>query len=139
MFIFLSSKTPRSFNEKLLFQLIGPQHILVHGAIPPQVQDFAFPLVGLHEAPASSFLQPVEVPLDGNTSLQCVSHSSQNCIISKLAEGKAYSVPSFRSLMKTLKRTGSSIDLWGTPLDIGLQLEFIPVITILGSRPFNQF
>ncbi|KAK4828339.1 hypothetical protein QYF61_026000 [Mycteria americana] len=57
------------------FQTDSPQSVLVHGVsspghgIPPQVQDFALPLVELHEVPVSPFLQPVEF-----------------CIISKLAE-----------------------------------------------------
>lgn len=36
-----------------VFQLVGPQYVLLPGVIPPQVQDFAFPL----EIPSSdSFL-----------------------------------------------------------------------------------
>jgi len=71
---------------KAAFQLGEPQHILVPGADPPQVQDFALPLAELHEVPVSSFLQTAEVPLDGSTTLWSVSHFSQFCNISKIAE-----------------------------------------------------
>jgi len=36
---------------------------------------------------------------------------------------RVHSVPSFQSSMKTLNRTGPSIDPWGTPLVTGLQLH----------------
>jgi len=39
------------------------------GVILLQVQDFAFPLLELHEVPASPFLQPTEVHLNGSTIL----------------------------------------------------------------------
>ncbi|GAB0186707.1 ectonucleotide pyrophosphatase/phosphodiesterase family member 3 [Grus japonensis] len=68
-------------------QLAGLQHLLVPGVVPPQVQDFALPLVGLHEVPVNPFLQPVEVPLDGSMTLWHISHSSQFGVISRLAEG----------------------------------------------------
>ncbi|KAK4825192.1 hypothetical protein QYF61_025120, partial [Mycteria americana] len=42
----------------------------------PQVQNFALPLVELHEVSVSPFLQPVDVPLDGSMTLQHISHSS---------------------------------------------------------------
>lgn len=62
-----------------------PQHVLVPGVAPPQVQGFAFPLVELHEAPVSTFLKLVEVLLDGSTTLRGISHSCQFCLICKLA------------------------------------------------------
>ena len=64
----------------------GPQHILVHGFVLPEGQDFALPLVECHEVPVSPFLQPVKVPLDGSVTLWCISHSSQFCVIHKSAE-----------------------------------------------------
>lgn len=71
------------------FQLSGSQHVLVHGAVPSHMQDFALPLVEFHEVPASLFLQPVDVPLYVSTILWSISHSSQFCIIRKL-EGTLY-------------------------------------------------
>ena len=69
------------------FPAAHPQLVLVPGAVPPQGQDFACPLVELQEVPVSPFLQPVEVPLGGSATSWCLSHSSQCGIVSKLAEG----------------------------------------------------
>ncbi|KAK4827979.1 hypothetical protein QYF61_022681 [Mycteria americana] len=63
------------------------QHVLVHGVVPRQVQNLAFSFTEVHKVPVSSFLQPVQVPLDGSTPLWPVTHSSQFCVICKLAEG----------------------------------------------------
>ncbi|KAK4825789.1 hypothetical protein QYF61_002373 [Mycteria americana] len=52
-----------------------------------QVQDFALPLVELHEIPVSPCLQPVEVPLGGSTTFWYISHSSQVDVTCKLAKG----------------------------------------------------
>ncbi|KAK4831783.1 hypothetical protein QYF61_019096, partial [Mycteria americana] len=82
----LQTLDPQFLFCKAAFQLCSPQHLRVHGVVPPQVQDFALPLVELHEVPASPFLQPVQVPLDGSTTLWCISHSSQCGVICKLAE-----------------------------------------------------
>ncbi|KAK4823427.1 hypothetical protein QYF61_002113 [Mycteria americana] len=51
-----------------------------------KVQDFALPLLDLHEIPVSAFIQPIQVPLDGGMTLWRISHSFQFCVISKLAE-----------------------------------------------------
>jgi len=59
MFNILSTRTPRSFSEKLLFSLL----------------------------PVGPFLQPVTVPLHGSSTLQCINHSSRFWIIYKPAEG----------------------------------------------------
>ena len=57
---------------KAVFQLASPQHILVHGLVPPQVQDFSILRAELDDVPFSPSLQPVEVPLDSRTT-SCVS------------------------------------------------------------------
>jgi len=59
----------------------------VHGVVPPQVQDPALALVELHQVPLFPALQPVWVLLNGSTAFWCIHHSSQFCVISKLAEG----------------------------------------------------
>jgi len=59
----------------------------VHGVVPPQVKDPAFALVVLHQVPLCPAFQPVQVSLNGSTAFWCMHHSSQLCIISKLAEG----------------------------------------------------
>lgn len=75
-FIFnvVSTCTTRSFSEDA-FQLGSPQHVLVPGALFPQVQDFAI-LVEFNEIPAS---QPVGTPLDGSMSLWHISHTPILC------------------------------------------------------------
>lgn len=57
---------------------------MVHGIIPLQMQDFAFPFVELHEAHVSQLLTHVKVPLNGSVTICYIGHYSQFCIISKL-------------------------------------------------------
>ncbi|KAK4831590.1 hypothetical protein QYF61_018350 [Mycteria americana] len=128
---------PQILFYQAAFQLGGPQCLLVPGVIPSQVSDLALLLIELHEVLASPFLQPVKVPLDASTTLWCISHSSQFCVISKLAEGTL--CPSSRSLMKMLNRMRPNIDPWATPLVTGLQLDFMPLTTTLWAWPFSQF
>lgn len=45
------------------------QHILVHGVVPSQVQDFEIPFVKFHEGPVSPFLQFIQVLLVGSMTL----------------------------------------------------------------------
>jgi len=59
----------------------------VHGVVPPPVQDPSLALVELHQVPLPRILQPVQVSLNGSTAFWCIYHSSQFCVISKLAEG----------------------------------------------------
>ncbi|KAK4811113.1 LOW QUALITY PROTEIN: hypothetical protein QYF61_016399 [Mycteria americana] len=73
------------FFCKAAFQLVGPQPVLVHGIIPPQVQDLALPLVELHEVPPISPL--VEVPLNVSTTIWYISNYSHFSMICRLAEG----------------------------------------------------
>lgn len=71
-----------------------PQPVTVHGAAPAQGQHLPYPLAGHHEDPVM-FLQPLEAmfqaPLDGNTTLDGISHSSQFHIICKCADTAAQS------------------------------------------------
>lgn len=69
----------------------------------------------LHEVPVDSLLQTLEVPLNGSTTHQCISHLSQFCVICILT--RVRSALSSRSFMKLLNNTGSSIDPWGTTSD----------------------
>ena len=57
------------------------------GIAPTHVQDLALGLVESHEVHASPSLMPVQVPLDGIPSLQCVDHTTRLGVIGKLAEG----------------------------------------------------
>lgn len=69
VFNLLSCREIKMFFCKAAFHLISPQHNLVHVVVRLQLQGLAFPLVELHEFPVGPFLQPVEVPLDGSTSI----------------------------------------------------------------------
>jgi len=68
-------------------QQVRPEPVLVHGVVPPQVQDPALMLVELHEVPLHPTLQYVQVSLNGSTTFWCICHSSQLGVISKSAEG----------------------------------------------------
>ena len=72
---------------KAALQLVRLLSVWVPGVIPPQVQDLVLLLAELHEVPGSPFLQLAEVPLVGSTTLWHISHSSQFCVLSKLAQG----------------------------------------------------
>ena len=79
-------------SSRLVLVLTPPmsQCVMVCGAIPPCMQDLAFPLVELHNVPVSPFLQHVEVPLNWSTTIWCISRSSQFCTICKLSDGALY-------------------------------------------------
>lgn len=51
----VSTRMLNSFSTNLLFQLVGPQYVLVSEADLPQMQNFK--LVDLHEVPINPFLQ----------------------------------------------------------------------------------
>ncbi|PKU44305.1 hypothetical protein llap_5392 [Limosa lapponica baueri] len=68
-------------------QQVSSQPVLVKGVIPPQVQHPTLAFIEVHQVPLCPTLQPVQVSLDGGTAFWCVSHPSQFCVISKLAEG----------------------------------------------------
>ena len=83
-----------------------------------------FLLVELYEVPASPFLQPTEVSLDGRTNIWSVEHSFQFFITCKLAEGAL--CPSIQVIRKDVKwYIGPSIDLLGGPLVTVSQLDFV--------------
>lgn len=58
----------------------------MHGAVPPQGQDWTFPFMQLREIPVSLVLQRVKVPLNGGTVIWSSNLSSQLYSICKLAE-----------------------------------------------------
>ncbi|PKU47710.1 hypothetical protein llap_1990 [Limosa lapponica baueri] len=62
------------------------QPVFVPGIAMTRVQDLALGLVELHEVRTGPPLTPVQVPLDGIPSLQCIDHAIQLDVISKLAE-----------------------------------------------------
>lgn len=78
----VSSRTPGSFSPKHLSSLSSPR---VYGCLGLflLVQAFALLWVGLHEALVSTFVQPVQIPLDGSKIFQSVSHSSHSTTSSR--------------------------------------------------------
>jgi len=90
------------------FWLGDPQRTLVSGIVPPQVQGFTLPLGDIREALVRLFLQPVEVTLDGSTTLAHISHSSQFGVTSKLAEDELYSI--IQTINKDVEQIGPSVE-----------------------------
>lgn len=70
---------PKVFPLPAVFPLGVPHPVVVPGFVPPLVQDLAFPFVELTEVPVGSFLQPVEVFLNGSMALQWINCYSQLC------------------------------------------------------------
>ena len=108
------------------FQHVSPWPVVMHEVIPPQVQDSKFAPV--HQVSLCPALQSVLVLLSGSTVLWRVGHSSQLCIISKLAEGAFY--PFIQVIDEDLEHR-TQYWLWGAPLVIELQLDSAPLITTL--------
>jgi len=73
--------------HRAALQQVCPKPVLVHGVVPPQVQDPAFALVEPHQVPLCPTLQPIQVTLNRSTAFWCIYHSSQFGVVSKLAEG----------------------------------------------------
>ena len=53
-------------------QQVHPKPVLVHGVVPPQVQDPALIPLELHWVPLCPTLQPVQLSLDGSTACRCI-------------------------------------------------------------------
>lgn len=53
------------FFCKAAFQANVSKHLLVPGAMPPQVQNFTLPFVLLHKVSVDPFLQLLKIPLEG--------------------------------------------------------------------------
>ena len=83
----LSSSTPRSLSAKLLSFWLAPSMYWCMGLFLPRSMTLHFPLLNFMRFLFSPFLQPVEVPVDARTSIWCISHSSQFCIICQADKG----------------------------------------------------
>lgn len=104
----LSSRTPRAFSAKLLFSCEALGHELVTRIALSQGQRFALPLVEIPDVPVSPFLQPAEAPLGGSTTFWFLSHSSEMCVIRKVAESTL--CPIIQIFMMMLNRIETHID-----------------------------
>ena len=67
--------------RRAALQQVHPKPVLVHGAVPPQVQDPTLALVETHQVPLCPTLQPVHITLNGSTAFWCIYHSSQFGVI----------------------------------------------------------
>jgi len=76
MFNLESTRSLQGLFCRVVFQTGGFQSVFVHVVVPPQVQDFAHPIVELYEVSVSPLLQLVKVPLNGSITLWCINHSS---------------------------------------------------------------
>ena len=124
-----STSTPRSLSAELLHSRSAPSLYWCMGLFLPRCRTPHLPLCNLIRflsAQLSSLFrshwmaaQPASV------------FATPPSFVSPANLLRGHSVPTSRSLMKKLSKTGPSTDLWGTPLVIGLQLDSAPLMTTL--------
>lgn len=91
------------------------------------LQDFTLFFVELHDAPISSFLQSVKVPLKGNTTFCSIRHSSRFCMICMFSEDafcpvvQVFNEDVEKYWPKCLRLGYNSVSVY--------QLDFLPLIT----------
>jgi len=78
---------PQVLLLRAALEPLSSQPLFVFEVAPTHVQDLALGLVELHVVHAGPPLQPVKVPLNGISSLQCVSRTTQLGVVGRLAEG----------------------------------------------------
>ncbi|KAK4813748.1 LOW QUALITY PROTEIN: hypothetical protein QYF61_023684 [Mycteria americana] len=95
------------------FQPLFPKPVALHGVVVTQVWDPALGLVKPHTINLSPSIQPVQIPLS-------FLPSSRSTLPPKLVSSanllRVHSIPSSRSLIKILNKTGPKTEPWGTPL-----------------------
>jgi len=70
-----------------VFQPLCSKLVVLPGVVVAKVQDPAFDFVEPHPIGFSSAIQPVQIPLQGLTTLRQINTSSQLGVICKLGEG----------------------------------------------------
>lgn len=98
---FGAQQHPQVLFHQAALPLAGLQHVLVFAFFPHQVQDLALLITELHEVPVVPFLQPTEVPLDGQTTIR---HTSTPSSLANLL--RVHSAPSSQLLMRGLHGAG---------------------------------
>lgn len=88
VFSLLPTKTPRLFSAELV-PLQAVLACTTQGILPSRAEDCC--CVEFHKVPVSLFLQPVQVPLNGNPALKYVDWCPQFDVISKLNAINLYS------------------------------------------------
>ncbi|KAK4818658.1 hypothetical protein QYF61_017266 [Mycteria americana] len=106
------------------FQPLFPRPVALHGVVVTQ-------LALAHRSSLSRSLCRAFLP-SGRSTLPHNLVSSENLL-------RVHSIPSSRSLIKMLNRTGPSTEPWGTPLVTGRQVDLTPFTTTLWAQPCSQF
>lgn len=84
---FFIKQYPQVLLLKAALRLFPTQFVFLLGIVPTHLQDLAVRPIEFHEVCMSPLLKPIQVPLDGTSSLQCVSHITQFGVVSRLADG----------------------------------------------------
>lgn len=83
-------------------------------------------------------MKPVKASLDGISSLQCVSYTTQFWVTSKLAE--VHSIPlSMLQKPEMLNSDDSNTSPWGIPFNTDLHLDVEPLTAALWLWTFSEF
>ncbi|KAK4828429.1 LOW QUALITY PROTEIN: hypothetical protein QYF61_026525 [Mycteria americana] len=122
--------------SRAAFQPLFPKPVALHGVVVTQVQDLTLGLVEPHTIGLSPSVQPVQIPL---AFLPSSRSTLPHNLVSSANLLRARSIPSSRSLIKILNKTGPKTEPWGTPLVTGRQLDLVPFTTTLWAQPSSQF
>ncbi|KAK4825953.1 LOW QUALITY PROTEIN: hypothetical protein QYF61_003471 [Mycteria americana] len=114
---------PQVLFHQAAFQPLFPKPVALHGLVVVQVQDLALGLVEPHTIGLGPWIQPVQVPLQ---SLPALKSTLPPNLVSSANLLRVHSIPSSRSLIKILNRTGPSTEPWGTLLVTSWQVDLTP-------------
>jgi len=132
---FSSNNTPKSPVHGYSQFILHPARIHVWDCPNPIPGPCAWPYshheVWAHLLGLSRFLRMASL-LSSMSALSPSLVSSANLL-------RLHSIPSSRSLIKMLNRSGPSSEPWGTPLMTGRQLDLTPLTTTLWARSSSQF
>ena len=121
---------PQVIFCKAAFQTVGTQHILVHGVII---------WTGWTSWGSCVPISPAcQSPCGWEHNLLVLS-GTPPCFVSSEDLLRVHSGPSSRSLMKMLSSIDPSVCSWDAPLETGLQMDFMLLITSLWAQEFSQF
>jgi len=134
---FSSTRTPRSLSTELLSSRSAPSLYWCMGLFLPRCRTLHLPLfnfISFLSAQLSSLSRSrwMAAQASGVSATPPGYVSSANLL-------SAHSVPSSRSCINKLNKTGLSTDPWGTPLATDFQPDSTSLITTLWALPFSQF
>ncbi|KAK4827727.1 LOW QUALITY PROTEIN: hypothetical protein QYF61_021155 [Mycteria americana] len=121
---------PQVLSCQAAFQPLFPKPVALHGVVVTQERDPTLSLVEPHRVGPSPSIQPVQIPL---AFLPSSRSTLPHDLVSSANLLRVNSIPSSRSLIKMLNRTGPNAEPWGTPLVTGCQLEFSHVESLYGN------